>query len=322
MNKIKKAVISSTAFTVILVMCLLFFSVFFQPKNNIKVTGMQDGLANGILAEPKNSIDVLFLGSSEAYNSFIPLRIWEKCGVTSYVCGTPGQVIYYSEEFLRKAFEYQSPKIVFLETDAVFRTIRRTDALTAKMCEKFSVFRYHNRWKSLSSEDFRFKVNYTYINNTKGYVYDNTVAPADVSGYMLPTDKVREVSSKNKKYVKQMKEFCEKHNAKLVLVSVPTTLCWNTESHNGMVKAAEELGLEFYDFNTCAKEIGIDLTKHSRDKGDHLNYAGAKIITDKICEYIKEQKVFSGKTDESVCAEWDKALAEFKIQTGENKKTV
>ena len=62
----------------------------------------------------KDPFDVLFLGSSEAYCSFIPMEIWGEYGITSYVCSTPAQRVYQSVEYLRSAFRTQRPRIVVM----------------------------------------------------------------------------------------------------------------------------------------------------------------------------------------------------------------
>lgn len=102
------------------VLLLLISSKIFAPKNNAKESGIDDPNANGILSETEQTIDVLFLGDSECYSAFIPMQLWKKYGITSYNCGTAMQHLYYTEEFLHKAFERQSPKVVFLETNAIY----------------------------------------------------------------------------------------------------------------------------------------------------------------------------------------------------------
>ena len=54
---------------------IILTSGLFAPKSNEPDNGMEFAEANGILGEKKNTIDVLFLGDSETYASFIPLQI-------------------------------------------------------------------------------------------------------------------------------------------------------------------------------------------------------------------------------------------------------
>ncbi|MDE5670311.1 MAG: hypothetical protein K2I14_02445, partial [Eubacterium sp.] len=110
--------IKAVSFVLVIAVILLALSPVFMPKTN---KGLKDKSAQGFLAEPDNSIDVLFVGDSLAYSTFIPLKIFNDYGISSYVCGTPSQTLAYSEDFIRRAFKNQKPKLVVLETDSVFR---------------------------------------------------------------------------------------------------------------------------------------------------------------------------------------------------------
>ncbi len=63
--------IKALSFVLIIAVILLALSPVFMPKTN---KGLKDKSAQGFLAEPDNSIDVVFVGDSLAYSSFIPLK--------------------------------------------------------------------------------------------------------------------------------------------------------------------------------------------------------------------------------------------------------
>ena len=129
MNKILKNTISAVLFIAILASLLMGFSFIMKPA---KVNALEDPLTNGILSEKKNTIDVVFLGDSECYSTFIPLKIWKEHGITSYVCGTSDQVLSFSYELLIKSMKKQDPKVVVLETNAIFREVTSTKAFLNK----------------------------------------------------------------------------------------------------------------------------------------------------------------------------------------------
>ena len=143
----RKHIFSSAAFLLILAVLIGAATFVVQPKNNTQAAGMHNVRANGILGEPENTIDVLVLGSSEVFCSIIPMEIWKDHGITSYVCGTSGQRLYQAEEFLRDALKTQKPKIVVLETLALYDRYGQTEALPEMAEAWLPILRYHDRWK-------------------------------------------------------------------------------------------------------------------------------------------------------------------------------
>ena len=73
MNKVLKNIISAVLFIAILASLLMGFSFIMKPGKSANVNALEDPLTNGILSEKKNTIDVIFLGDSECYSTFIPL---------------------------------------------------------------------------------------------------------------------------------------------------------------------------------------------------------------------------------------------------------
>ena len=120
MSRFLKHTLRCVVFLAVLALLLTGVSQLVRPKNNTRSDGIHDPAANGILGEPDNTIDLLILGDSESYSAFIPMQLWQQYGYTAYCCGTSRQTLYYSEAFLHKAFQKQSPKLVILETDVIF----------------------------------------------------------------------------------------------------------------------------------------------------------------------------------------------------------
>lgn len=306
-------------FLCLLCCLLLLASSILLPKNNSEDSGMIDSRANGFLAEPKDTIDVLFVGDSECYSAFIPLHIWEDTGISSYVCATSAQRLTYSYEFLKEAFKNQSPKVVILETNAIFRSISFTDVVDITAEELFPVFRYHNRWKSLNKDDFDTEPTYTYFSETKGYKYNTkNRGSADTSQYMKASTEKQTIPPKCKLYLKRIAKLCKKNGAELILVSTPSTKNWNSKRHNAVASSAEDLGITYLDLNTQGN-INIDWSTDTRDKGDHLNYFGASKVTNYISSYLKDTKLFTDKRKDSNYESWNTAAKTFDEKTAKAK---
>lgn len=314
-------------FLINLIKCILFFaglavllavcSRIMCPVSDSKTAGPIDQRAYAVLAEPEQTIDVLVLGDSVTYSSFIPMQLWENYGITSYCCGTPAQKLFYSEEFLKKAFENQSPKIVLLEANTLYRSSKKQDVVLHKLGNIFTVFIYHDRWKSMDISE-TMELCEKDIRN-KGYRYDTTVIPTSSEGYMADSTETGKIINTNKKYVKGMKKFCEDRGAILVLYSVPSTVNWDMKSHNGVALFAEELDIPYVDLNFIPSEICIDWTHDTRDKGDHLNYYGAKKVTEYMGHFLANMEILADHRGDATYADWNLMLELFLSQVDDEE---
>ena len=316
MRTVMKNTLCSLLFLGILAGLLALLSVLFRPKENTKEAGFQDPRANGILSEPEDSIDVVILGDSETYSTLIPLQIWQDYGFTSYVCGTPSQKLCYTEEFLEKTFIQQNPRIVFLETDAIFQIFTQSEIIAGEAENLLPVFRYHDRWKTLRLSDWSFQVDYSTKENNKGYLFSTLVRPSDRKDHMKKTNAREEIPSKSIRAVEDISAFCRKNNTRLVLISTPSTINWNYKRHNSIAALAESLDLEYIDMNLMNQQIGIDWSTDTRDRGSHLNVYGAVKATAFLGEYLADTGLFRDKRTDDAYAGWDAALEEFNRSTG------
>ena len=252
-------------FYVGLVCLLVILSYIFLPINNMKAFGMEDVTANGILGEKENSIDVLLLGDSESYSSITPCRFGKNRALQPMCAVRRGSIWYQSDSYLQQAFINQKPKVVILETNAIYRKMSFNASILNRIENVFAVFKYHNRWKSMQLGDLTSSADYTWTDDFKGYQYYNTVDGTANSDYMAPTDKSKLIHGLNWQYVSDMADFCEKNGAQFILVSTPSTVNWNYERHNGIVQLANALDIPYVDMNLMKNEITIDWDKRYKE---------------------------------------------------------
>ena len=124
-----KLALRALLFVVILAVLMMVGTRLFHPKNNREDFGMGEMKANGILAEPENTIQVIAVGDSECALAFAPNVIEEASGIVAYNCGTTGQYLYESYRYLRQAFESQQPKVVILETNTIYQECKLSNYL-------------------------------------------------------------------------------------------------------------------------------------------------------------------------------------------------
>lgn len=301
---------------------LILLSFVVTPKSNSAQAGMKDPTAMGFLGEPENSVDVLVLGDSESYSAVIPTRLWQQQGITAYVCGTHAQRLCYSLELLERAFACQKPKIVFLETNALYRRITFSHVLRQELEETLPIFRYHDRWKTLTLRDVQFQVDYDHVEVNKGYWYRSNVKSASTSNYMKPSKKQKQVSNRNQRYLKRIQALCQENGAELILLSTPSTKNWNWKRHNGVAHLAAKQNLEYIDLNLLREQVPIDWKTDSKDKGDHLNYNGAQKVTTYLGTYLADKGIFQDHRQDSAYENWNLCAQQFDnmVQTDQRKR--
>lgn len=302
----KNNIIKAVTFLLILSIILWIISYIFIPKNNSAEFGMDDPEAMGILGEKENTVDVLVLGDSEPIASIIPMEIWKEYGITSYVCSTAGQTLPDTCKMAYDVLKKQKPKIVMLETNNSYIETKITVPMARIINIIFPITKNHNRWKSLKSKDFFGPIEYTELNENKGYYYVGKVDPADASNYMKKSEEIEEIPALNKLYVKFLKAFVESKGAKLIMVSVPNTKNWSYARHNAMKAFTEQEEIEFLDMNELKDEIKINWNKETGDAGEHVNYQGALKVTKYLGKWLNDKKILENHKNDANYDNWNK----------------
>lgn len=299
-------------FVIILFFIMLGISHFFVPKSNAKGNGIHEARANGVFGETRNTIDVLVIGDSESFTSISPLPIWNKYGFTMYNGGVSRQYLVDTYDYLNKVLKNQSPKVVLLEANAIYRKMNVNNVLSTKSQSILPIFQYHDRWKSMTSNDFTKKIKYTWTDELKGFYYNiSVVPPKSVGNYMKNNKKRTGISSINKYYLDKIIDKCHQKNIKIILYTVPSTLNWNEKRDEEVTKYAKSKNIEYLDLNLLVNELGIDWDHDSRDGGDHLNYYGAVKVTQFMGKYLYDLNILPNHKGDSKYDSWNKAYEKY-----------
>mgnify|MGYP003374420819 CR=1 FL=1 len=198
-------------FVAILIALLVFTSYVFSPKNNDRKSGMLESTAYAIMAEEKDTIDTLIIGDSESYSSFSPMQIWDEHGYTSYVCGTPGQQLYQSYDFLVKTLKTQKPKVVILEANCIYRKLTINQYVQFQIEQWIPLLKYHDRWKKLQPQDFYQPIDYTWQHDTKGYRYFKGIKSSKIRDYMKNRKKTKRIEKNNLYFLNKIRTLCDEY---------------------------------------------------------------------------------------------------------------
>lgn len=299
----KKYIFRFILFMLILFIILLILSRITLPKTTSGESELNNLQAMKILGEEKDTVDVIMYGDSEAMASTIPTELWKNYGFSSFICGTSGQTLPDTLRIAYDTLKKQKPKIVILEADNIFEPTEFDVPIARVLYEILPIIEYHNRWKTLTFQDFFGKFDYSEKDPFKGYYYLIQSDPGDASQYMAYSDETEIIPKINKLYVKILKKYCEIKGSQFAIVSVPSCKNWNYKKHNAITQFAEEENIEFIDMNL--ENVNIDWQTETPDKGDHLNYFGAVKCTEFIANWLKEKDILENHSGDEKYNSWN-----------------
>lgn len=281
------------------------------PPSSLEGLLREEPSAAGILGEQPQSVDVLVLGDSEAYSAISPMELWKEMGYTAYVCATCGQPLCDTEQLLYQAFENQSPKVVLLETNALYRRVS---------LRKLALTWLENCVSTADTEDGTQTGTAELVSGTsgdswKGFRYNTKVRAGKGTAYMRPTQETALVSVQSQSYLERIAAFCQEQGAELILLSTPSTVNWSYPRHNGVQALADALGLRYVDLNLPEEGLQIDWSTDTRDRGDHLNYFGAVKVTDCLGEYLSSLDCLTDHRGDAQFDSWARTLEWYEAQT-------
>ena len=284
--------------------------------------------------EVGNFHDVIFIGDCEAYSSFIPPLLYESCGITSFVRGSPSQTVAQSYALLCETLEYETPQAVVLSVYALCRenkaseaynrmtldgmrpSLHKLRAVKESIGEDESVIsyflpllRFHSRWSELDGEDVEYLISRPRVSHN-GYFMQKEIVAQD----MTEREKVASpypIPRQNIEYLDKMLGVCRELGVALVLVKSPTNSWrypWYEEWSAEITQYAEGHGIAYYDLTKHSELIGIDMSLDSYDGGLHLNVTGAEKTTMYFGEIINNRHNIKVRTDVRTERVWREKL--------------
>lgn len=319
MSKIKRGLLFVVILTVLLTAGSAGIECYVINQLDGKVTGRNRPFA-ALTVETRDTLDLLVAGDSESYNSVSTMQLWKEHGITAYDCGQGAQRIPETYYMLKQAFKRQSPKVVILETNTLFRdigTVKTVQAILEQVGQYYiPIFRYHNLWKTLFDQPEK-------TMNYKGFVIRKEVNAYDGRpDYMEKKKKCETMPQYVKFYLKKIESLCEKNGAQLVLVSMPSPKNWNQKRHEEIKNYADENKMAYLDLNHKTEELGLNWLEDTQDKGDHLNIYGAEKVTAYLGKYLEENYKMEDHRKEASYVAWNQLAEQYdqdleQIQAGQ-----
>ena len=317
---------------VLLVFCLVLSAVtiLLQPKY---MTDLVEGSMLSQYYRESGNHDVIFIGDCEVYANFTPMEMYREQGITAYVRGSSQQLIWQSYYVLKETLEYEIPKVVVLNVNAMrysepvseaFHRLtidkmrwsdEKVGIIRASMMEEetflsyvFPILRYHSRFDELTKEDFQ------YFLRTKDNTWNGHLVNQNVLGVgTLPTKRVladyafRDICWN---YLEQMRQLCQDNGVELILIKAPSVYPYWYEEYDAQIQEyADKNGLAFYNFLDYVEEIGIDYQLDTYDEGLHLNLSGATKLSKFFANILaRDHGIPDHRADGELAAEYAEKL--------------
>lgn len=276
--------------------------------------------------EEKDSIDIVFLGSSHMFCNVSPSVLWKEYGIAGYdLCGS-GQPIWNSYYYMKEALKTQKPSLfvldcymaVWLDKDYMEegRIIQNNYGMNFSKDKINSIKAsapketwtnylleyptYHRRYMDLTKQDFisYYDTDFADINMWKGQGLLTDINSQEKPQIEI-TENVAEISEKNETYLRKIIELSKEEKIPLVLIVVPYVVnMQDMERYNHVKEIADEYGIDFINFNYYYEDMRLDFSMDYRDRV-HMNYMGSEKFTRYLVDYLKKDFAMKDHRDEN-----------------------
>lgn len=276
---------------------------------------------------PRDTVDVLMLGTSHVYCSYVPKQMFDDAGISCASLATSSQSFQNSYWLLKEALKYQKPKVVIMDIHPIssyadeenrdfrlhftsgisvmpdlsinkllaFIDIRNVGygwSENMTIYDAYGILEYRNEYErgSGSAEEI---VNLFFDPvseyKTFGCYPTDTVYPMEeISPYVEGKEEINIYDTVGFKYLNMIYELLQKNDIELLLTRAPyNAQCESKSAYDQAFSWAEGHNIPIIDYFELMDETGINVATDFRDN-DHLNYVGAQKATTYLTDYLVE----------------------------------
>ncbi len=298
----------------------------------------------GFFEEEPNSLDAVYLGSSEVYAFFQPPLAWDKYGIAVHNFTSNSQPFEAAKYIIEECRKTQPDAVYIIDTKQLIKNYTQDKyvvnlhylfdywpASTTKykamtellfggnysflnIYQKFELYvplyRYHDRWQSLTEEDISRSLNgLKGGSNFNRFLYN----VADVEDLSIVYDYgTQPIEDYREEALRDLCQYCIDNDVKVMFVSSPVCLenVDKRQKYNYIGQIIQEYGLYFRDFNYEYDEIGIVFEEDYYDR-DHSNIYGSMKYTDYFSQILIEQWGFEDKRGQEEYSSWDQGAEDY-----------
>ena len=336
--EIKNFVKFFTFFLVVAGMLFYLNKVFFYYDKSVWST---DHRVEKYQELPENSVDVLFIGSSNLMSSVNPVQLWKETGIQSYAYCSRAQTFGFAYAYLQDALKTQNPECVVMDAYSVFsekiiNDLSNTDfhfginmdnlSAGAKtellmnhvskqewLAYYFPLFKNHNyfkQWENPIDETEAIFMGYCFADSKEWFEKPEY---SDICGTLEEVDNL---------YLQKIIDLCESEGIDLFVIKTPVV--YSDEEHqrlNTLKQRCEANDVPFYDMSMDTEEWGFDFAEDMLNYF-HNNTSGAVKVTSRLGEIINENYDFSNSETKQYSDVWAaeyERMAEYRLRISTEK---
>lgn len=321
--KTSKRVAGAVCFWLILALVIHGLTFITRNKNEAE-------LVRPYYDEPKNSLDVVFVGSSHVMCGIYPMELYREYGIAAYDYTSSALVLPQAYYQVVEALKTQTPEVLVLDISGVFygnikvgspeyvhvqldnmkwslNKIRAINDLIEDPADRleyyFPLLKFHTRWKELTSEDFK-----RITGDSKGAHVSEEVLEGALPYDIVPRDYTTPISEYPEEYLRKILDYCRDRGVQILLLNLPFIANEAAQGkYNAVYAIAEEYGVPYLNLMHHLDDIGFDYDTDLKDSS-HCNRSGAEKVTSYVGRYLKENyDLPDRREDAAYAADWDAA---------------
>ena len=287
---------------------------------------------DGFYGLDKNTVDVMFYGSSHIYAGVNVVDLWDDYGIAGYNLAGTTQTLWNTYYNMEETLKYQSPEVMVVDMYGLLiedEYYGSTNVIKNVSSMRFSLNKIRNVWSSVPHEEFLSYLlsyplthdsytelqqgNYTEkVNNIGGEWYKGYRPTYAVTQYdrlpqfetepekMTPTEK-------NREYLDKMVELAGEHRIQLAFTVVPYAGLQEKDRslYKWIEDYAKENGILFLNGNLNLQEMGFDPAADYAE-ASHLNHSGACKFTAYLGGWLTDNFVLEDRRGDDRWDSWQK----------------
>lgn len=271
----------------------------------------------GFYEEKENTLDVIFIGSSQMYADMAPAVLFHEYGITSYDFCANEQPMWISYYYIKEALKHQTPKVIVLDVFTVYgedyeeegvthinlddlpmslnkiAAIRDSVPAGMRYSFYFPLAKYHNTW----TDFFEGKAELSFYHENDPYKgYSPFVFAADYEESAKPEvvnqRESEPIPERAGTWLRKIIDLCKEEGVPLVLIKTPNGNAERQKLYNSVSELAKETGTPFLNMNVLL------------DGQAHVNVLQAEKISMLMGEYLVSHYEFEDKRKDPAYAEW------------------